>query len=718
VYGKLGIPASRNIPASRTGAANWIDNSGNLWLFGGATYDAATNASGDYLNDLWKFNSSTSEWAWMGGSNSTGAQSPGAYGTLGTPSTKNIPGARIQPASWVDNGGNLWLFGGSGIDVTGNPGLLNDLWKFNPSINQWTWEGGDSSVGVNDGLPGVYGTKGTFAAGNIPGSRFDESSWNDTEGNLWLFGGIGYDASGNRGYLDDLWEFKSAISEWAWIGGSSKLPIISGDLRAKPGVYGTLKTPAPGNTPGSRTDASTWIDQDGHLWLFAGYGFDSEGNPTTLNDLWEFNPSSKEWAWMSGSEVSTGCVEYKMGLTICGGQPGNYGTLNAPAAANVPGGRVGVINWTDASGHPWFFGGSGYDAKGDSGYLNDLWDFNPLSNEWTWTGGDSAIADCGTTSLGNTVCGGQPGVYGKLGTPATLNFPGGREGGVRWTDSKGNFWLFGGYGADAKGTVGFLNDLWVFPQSADSLPAATPAFSVAAGRYTSTQSVRITESTPNATIYYTLDGTTPSEKSAVAVYKAALSITKTTTVKAIALADGYVKSAVATAKYTILKAQTISFTPPASPVSYGVKPITLVATASSGLKVKFSVVSGPGKISGSTLGITGVGKVVVAANQAGNSTYGAAPQVAHSITVDKATLTVTAKNLTMKKGAAVPALTYKMAGFVKSDNQANATTGQPKLTTTATSKSAAGTYPITITAGTLAAANYSFTFVNGTLTVK
>jgi len=64
--------------------------------------------------------------------------------------------------------------------------------------------------------------------------------------------------------------------------------------------------------------------------------------------------------------------------------------------------------------------------------------------------------------------------------------------------------------------------------------------------------------------------------------------------------------------------QTISFTAN-SPVTYPVSPITLSATASSGLPVIFSVLSGPATVSGSTLTITGVGTVVVAANQAGNT---------------------------------------------------------------------------------------------------
>ncbi|MGD0730331.1 MAG: sugar-binding protein, partial [Terracidiphilus sp.] len=88
------------------------------------------------------------------------------------------------------------------------------------------------------------------------------------------------------------------------------------------------------------------------------------------------------------------------------------------------------------------------------------------------------------------------------------------------------------------------------------------------------------------------------------------------------------------------ESQTISFTPPTSPVAYGVSPITLSATATSGLAVNFSVLSGPGSVSGSTLTVTGVGTIVVAANQPGNGTYAAAPQVTQNVVVTQATQSI------------------------------------------------------------------------------
>jgi hypothetical protein len=80
-------------------------------------------------------------------------------------------------------------------------------------------------------------------------------------------------------------------------------------------------------------------------------------------------------------------------------------------------------------------------------------------------------------------------------------------------------------------------------------PAATPTFSVAAGTYTTVQTVSISDTSTNAAIYYTLDGSTPT--SASTVYSGPLTVGTTETVNAIATGNGFASSPVATALYTI-----------------------------------------------------------------------------------------------------------------------------------------------------------------------
>src|SRR5690606_18527562 len=162
----------------------------------------AVSGANGLLNDLWKYNPVTNEWTWMHGADSTNRL--GIYGTQGLAAGLNRPGARTQGATWVDAAGNLWLFGGAGYHETAGSGSirLNDLWKYNPSTNQWTWVHGNKT---GDGKS-TYGTPGVEAAGNIPGGRNLMTAWVDATGNFWMFGGVGFDATAN-GYLNEIWKY-------------------------------------------------------------------------------------------------------------------------------------------------------------------------------------------------------------------------------------------------------------------------------------------------------------------------------------------------------------------------------------------------------------------------------------------------------------------------------------------------------------------------------
>jgi N-acetylneuraminic acid mutarotase len=207
----MGIAAPGNHPGARTETSSWTDASGNLWLFGGEGNDVdGTRCTQGYgalaclLNDLWKYDPTTDMWTWMGGSIVI-AQS-GGYGTQGTPSAGNFPGARWGTVRWTDSSGKFWLFGGEGFDSMGTGGgnaNLNDLWKYDPATNTWTWIGGSNLAGQ----VGAYGTKGTTAPGNIPGARELAVGWIDRSDNLWLFGGFA-PWTAVSGKFNDLWKYQ------------------------------------------------------------------------------------------------------------------------------------------------------------------------------------------------------------------------------------------------------------------------------------------------------------------------------------------------------------------------------------------------------------------------------------------------------------------------------------------------------------------------------
>jgi len=342
-YGTRGTPAQANVPGARELAVSWLDSTGSLWLFGGYGYDSAGyNGS---LNDLWKYDPITLEWAWVSGSSANGQV--GTYGTQGTAAASNIPGARFEAVSWLDSSGKLWLFGGWSYAPAGNGGGLNDLWKYDPATLEWTWVSGSNIADQ----AGTYGLKGTANSSNIPGARGGAVSWLDSTGKLWLFGGYGYDSAGLLGYLNDLWMYDGTT--WTWISGSRSANQL--------GTYGTQGIPGPTNVPGVRELAVSWLDSQGKLLLFGGFGFDLVGNDASLNDLWKYDPATLEWTWVSGSSSAR--------------QLGIYGTKGAAAPSNVPGARYSPVSWLDSGGKLWLFGGRGYDSTGNNACLNDLWRF-------------------------------------------------------------------------------------------------------------------------------------------------------------------------------------------------------------------------------------------------------------------------------------------------------------------------------------------------------
>jgi hypothetical protein len=118
-----------------------------------------------------------------------------------------------------------------------------------------------------------------------------------------------------------------------------------------------------------------------------------------------------------------------------------------------------------------------------------------------------------------------------------------------------------------------------------------------------------------------------------------------------------------------LTSQSISFTL-SSPVTYGVSPITLSATATSGLPVTFSSSNTAiATVSGNTLTIVGAGSVIITADQAGDATYAAAPSVTQTLVVDPIALTVSGAQVTDKyyDGTTSAVITGTLVGIINGD---------------------------------------------------
>jgi hypothetical protein len=401
-------------------------------LFGGNPNYGGGNSS--YLNDLWKFSPVSGLWTWMSGSNT--ADAGAIYGTQGVAAAGNVPSARQSSTSWADSSGNLWLFGGSGCfidpDVSTTVcygGLaLDDLWKYSIATNEWTFVTGHDN-NIFDDRAGVYGTLGVPNAGNNPGGRYSAQGWVGSTGLLYMFGGNAVSSDENaQGVDNDFWVFSPSTGLWEWIGGPTSIFVA-----ANYGSFGTQGVASSSNFPSARDSAQTWTDQNGNFWMFGGLGDGSSG-VGVLNDVWTYNQTSGNWTWVKGSSTPNAS--------------GVYGTKGSASSTTTPGSRFESVGWSDGAGNLYLFGGTQTGYPGDEDF-NDFWKYSISANQWTWLGGAA------TTNVAGT--------YGTEGVPATANIPGSRYLMTAWTDSSGNFWLFGGQGfATVDPPEGLLDDMWKY----------------------------------------------------------------------------------------------------------------------------------------------------------------------------------------------------------------------------------------------------------------
>lgn len=428
-------------------------------------------------------------WVWLRGDSTFG--STGSYGTQGVPSATNDPPARYTTCYWQDLNGNFWMYGGSTSRTSAN---LNDLWRYTPATNIWTWMGGVALGGI---MTGNYGTKGVPSMSNFPHARaFGSSTWVDSTGDLWLFGGGGIGASAN-GTLNDLWKYHIATGEWTWVSGDDPNAGITTARN-----FGTKGVAAATNFPGDLWEIkSNWV-YNNELYLFGGHDF----NRDKFNALWKYSVATNLWTWVGGTSNPN--------------DAGNFGTKGVAAVSNVPPARMSFTKWQNGN-KLYIFGGQ----ENDNGFsYNDVWQYNIATGLWTWVHGQNFTDDIGVYPLQNCLkdtqyyprarmenqtiqtssCNKSCWTYGgarvvgkseifsdlwiyfvdsnrwkRVSGDTTINFSGrynvqgvanvsnappNKAGHAIWNDNDYNLYMFGGWGIDSADAQysGTKNDLWKF----------------------------------------------------------------------------------------------------------------------------------------------------------------------------------------------------------------------------------------------------------------
>lgn len=223
-YGTMEVQSASVQPGARSNSTSFTDGQGNLWLFGGygntiehPSYPANTymNRSKGYMNDLWKYNIKANQWTWIKGDS---VVYPIAfYGQRGIPDITNRPGARSGAVAWTDSSGHFYLFGGLGKITVQSLGALNDLWRYDRKLNQWTWIKGDSAIGRT----AVYQNINPLFI--QPGAKTAASCWQQQNGDVLIYGGQVMILPSANMYSTDMWKISS----------TKLFPITNFDITAR-----------------------------------------------------------------------------------------------------------------------------------------------------------------------------------------------------------------------------------------------------------------------------------------------------------------------------------------------------------------------------------------------------------------------------------------------------------------------------------------------------
>lgn len=148
--------------------------------------------------------------------------------------------------------------------------------------------------------------------------------------------------------------------------------------------------------------------------------------------------SNDHQVWMFGGQASLGTDGIKQFNDFWRYSEG-YGVWEPILDGSSPAGRSYAAAWIDVYGTLWMFGGQSTSEKNASTVMSDLWNFSPASGRWEEV--------------------------------STQSGPSARMQSVTWTDSAGNFWLSGGFGVAADGTLQELQDMWCFDVQTQSWKA-------------------------------------------------------------------------------------------------------------------------------------------------------------------------------------------------------------------------------------------------------
>lgn len=482
-YGTKGVFSPTNNPGNRLYGIPFVDAAGNLYLYGG-------NAN----NELWKFDITLQQWAWIGGYNTT-TNNNGLSGAIGVESPDYIPSRYISGDAVLGDDGMIYLYGAYTVSVNSSTyNVRNELWRYNPTNNQWSviYKNNFNTGSISSYTLGQnVGQVGVESPSNCPGMVSDYFSC-FANNCVWLFEGyLGIPSTSVDSFSNKVWKYNLSSSQWTCVKAPNTIAAI----------YGTAGVSDNNNHPSILNQTSNGLVINNEVYFLGGYepgGTTTDFSKGFHNSLWKFNLTTYEWTWLKGSQKTC--------------HPGFYGRKHVERPENMPSSRLNSLLWSD-NGNIKVFGGKIFaNNTPNDGNTTEIWKYNVATNNFTWEDGrpilfyniqtalgSSYIEDYNVPSVYNYVgfptsmfWGGKGekvwfintegmweydvanstnyriiedvynnvGNYGTLGVPSPSNFPPYRENATVW-ETNNNLYLMGGNST----VTGQYDDFWIFDKA-------------------------------------------------------------------------------------------------------------------------------------------------------------------------------------------------------------------------------------------------------------
>jgi hypothetical protein len=477
---------------------------------------------------------------------------PGVYFARGL-SPANFAGGRNSASSAIDSSGNLWMFGGTGVDSKGNPGYLNDLWEWvegtptpAPTFNlpQGSY-GGVQSVTISDTAAGAnifYTTDGTSPTVNSTLYQgpvtIDESS--ETLRAIAVATGDLPSAATSATYTLTLPATASPVltpatgtyttvqtvtmtdstpnSAISYITNGDIVPIpYTGAFQVfNPGINTVIATAvAPAHAASATTTAvyNLILPRAAAPVIALPAGTYPSGQTVTITDN---TPGAVIYYTTNGSIPSTNSAKYTGPITLIQ----NASIFAMASAYGYSNSEVAESLYSVTLAPPVFTPPAGTYTSVQSVTLTDSF---ALTNPSPGVG----IFYTTDGSTPNTNSREYPGVPLLVSSSETLK----------------------AIAVELDPTIALPSPVASATYTVNLQPAPPPTFTPGPGSYSTAQNVTISDSVPGASIYYTTDASTPTV--GATLYNGPVTMSTSQTIQAVAIAFGYTESAVASAAYTV-----------------------------------------------------------------------------------------------------------------------------------------------------------------------